>query len=71
MADKRYITFVLATHDPEQLAITFQAPKNNTIFNLGTEFCKRHVRLMPAILWYNSFIGFCSIVDDFKYGIEI
>jgi hypothetical protein len=39
MTDKRYIFFVLDTHDPEQLAFTFQAPENNTIFNLIPELC--------------------------------
>jgi len=71
MTDERDIAFVLDTHDPEHLTITFQAPENNTIVNLGPELRKRHVWLMPPVPWNNAFISLCGIVDDFKDGIEI
>jgi hypothetical protein len=69
--DEGYLTSVLDTHDPEQPAIALQAPENNAVANLGPELFKRHVGLMPPILWYHAFIGLGRVVNDFKYGIVI
>jgi hypothetical protein len=71
MSDERNIAFVLNSHDPKKLSIMFQSPENNTIPNFRSEFFKGHIRLMPTIFWDNSFIRLSSIIDDFKYPVEI
>jgi hypothetical protein len=37
----------------------------------GSRDGQSYMKIMLPILWYNSFIGLTSIIDDFKYGNEI
>ena len=71
VADECHVTFVLDSHDPEKLSILLKAPENNIILDFVPKLFNGHVRLMPAIFWYDSFIGLSRIIDDLKDCVEI
>lgn len=63
MTDKRHITFVLDSHDADQLAVTFQTPKNNTIMVLPINQSSKKPRNSSDV--FNPLpVGFKSGFDD-------
>jgi hypothetical protein len=37
----------------------------------GNRDGQSYMKIMLPILWYDSFIGLSSVIDDFRYGNEI
>ncbi len=71
MADEDDLPPVLAAHYPQEAAGLLPAPEFHSRGQFTLEFSCRHIRVMPAVVRYDSLVNLGPVVDNLIKFLEV
>ena len=66
MANQRHIRLILDPHDPDDFIVIDKTGKSHAILDLRSQLFFGHIRLIPPIWRYHSFVSDRRVIDDIE-----